>query len=240
MDGRRWVASLSCAIALAAVSLSAVSASAGPALFVGYDAGVGPGEDRPNADEAAAAFVAAAGLLDKITFEGLPLGSFGSLEVGPGVTVAGADFFGGNQKIVDDPDVFDMCSEARCGYNTTPSGTQWASALGGSLVFNFATPIDAFGFFLSGVQLPSHTITFDEITTYSLGVLDPSFVEGGIAFVGFTGFGGASTVRLDFGGDIVGVDDLQYGPGNPIPEPATLALFGAGLVGLALRSRRAS
>lgn len=64
-----------------------------------------------------------------------------------------------------------------------------------------------------------------------------TFSPIGVAFAG--------TARsVDFGGtaDLIGFDDITLGavvPGNPVPEPGTLALLGLGALGLgAMRRRR--
>jgi hypothetical protein len=65
-------------------------ASAAPLIFTGSDPGTNSTDPRPISDAAAAAFDTAAaslGPLSLITFESAPVGTFGSLQVAPGVRV---------------------------------------------------------------------------------------------------------------------------------------------------------
>jgi hypothetical protein len=144
-----------------AVALVTSTANAAPILFIGSDNGANSSDPRPNSNAAAASFDAAAAVLGSVqiaTFESSPLGGFTSLSIAPGVSLTGANINGANQNIVNTP----VGTPGLFGYNTTSGGANFASAFGGSLTVSFATPTDAFGGYLSGLQLAGETITFND------------------------------------------------------------------------------
>jgi hypothetical protein len=77
----------------------------------------------------------------------------------------------------------------------------------------------------------------DLIETQSILVANQNSMAG---FVGWSGLG--DIARITFatdGGAFPLIDNLRYGGVlGEVPEPATLALFGAGLVGLDILARR--
>lgn len=196
--------------------------------YIGSDDGANSTDPRPNSDAAAASFDAAAavlGTMNTITFESSPLGAFTNLSVAPGVSMDGTDVTNSPQTILNAP--FGT-PDSLYGYNTTSGGSQFVSLYGGTLTFTFASPIQAFGAYLSGIQLAGETITFDDGSSQSI---DIPTLGSGIAFVGFTDAGkNIIGVTIDVTGDIVGVDDVRYGPTGSLatPEPSTMAI---GLLG---------
>jgi hypothetical protein len=213
-------------------------------IFTGTDAGANSTDPRPNSDAAAADFDAAAALLGTtpiITFEGSPLGAFVNLVVATGVSINGTDATGVNQTVVNAP----VGTPDRVfGYNTTAGGTQFVSMFGGNLVFTFAQPIQSFGAYLSGVQLDGESITFSDGTDQSVPIPNPGG-NGGVSFVGFIEAGkDIFSVTINVPGDIVGIDDVRYGPTSAPPETAPepsamiLALMAAPLLAGACRHRR--
>jgi hypothetical protein len=223
------------------VLLVSVPIARADVIFSGSDPGAGPTDPRPNSNAAAAAYDAAApGSI--ITFESTALGAFTNLTIATGVTMNGSDASGDPQTVVNAPvgtpaDVY--------GYNTTAGGSKFVSLLGGSLTFSFATPIDAFGAYLSGVQLAGETITFSDGSSESIGIPNPG-IGGGVDFLGFTDFGKSISsveinVQTSSGGDIVGVDDVRYQTASTsTPEPGSVALLATIFVAIAvcLRMRR--
>jgi hypothetical protein len=233
---------------LVSLSLTLVPASAAIVTFTGADIGVLPGSPSgPNSTAAAASFDTAAALLGTvsiITFESAPVGTYTSLVVASGVSIAGSDVNGNHQAINN---TFDAAFPSLDGYNTTSGGSKFAEMNGGSLVFTFTTPIQFFGAFLSGVQdFVQDTYTFSDGTSQTINVPETgtSGSVGELVFVGFTDVGRSITsitVNAGTSGfDAIGVDDVRYqSAASTVPEPASIALVLTGsLFGLTLWFRR--
>jgi hypothetical protein len=232
---------------ITAAGLISQPAHAALVTFSGTDAGANSTDPRPNANAAAANFSTAAsglGINNLINFESAPTGNFTNLTVAPGVTLTGIDFTGnaGGQSILSSP----IGSPDRLnGYNTTAGGANFAFVNGGSITFTFANAINAFGAFLSGVQLANETIKFVDGTTESIAIPNPGS-SGGVDFVGFTDEGSLiASITIDSTspasplGDFIAIDDIQYVTAtNAVPEPATLLSFGMGLIALGSLRRR--
>ncbi|THD60235.1 hypothetical protein [Phenylobacterium sp.] len=236
----------------AALLLAApLPALASVTTYVGEDIMSTTSDPHPNSATAAAAFGAAVPGAGLITFESAPLGSFGSLTVAPGVALSGTDVNGDSQTIRN-TSAFPS-GPTLDGYNTTPSGANFAEATGGTLTFNFATAVDAFGAYLSGVQnFTTDVITFSDGASQTLTIPEDgtSGSVGALVFVGFTDPGKSiSSVTINVGStttgwDDIGVDDVRYAPvaaGSGAPEPVgwALMLLGFGGVGGLIRGRRA-
>ena len=205
-------------LAVSVLAFSGVPALAVPIPFTGEDLGAGPGSAHPNSSAAAASFAASAGALgtvSTINFESAPTGAFSSLTVAPGVTMSGSSYTGGNQSVNNTPD-FPSAPDVD-GFNTTPGGANYVEVDGGSLLFSFAKPVDAFGAFLTGVQTIFYqdTITFSDGTSYTIDVpgAGTSGSEGALDFVGFTDPGQSiSSVEIYAGnGTTTGADFIGVG-----------------------------
>ena len=224
----RLCAFRSMAVGVAIVAASSV-ARAQAVTYLGSDNAVSSLAQMTNAQAAAASFLAVAGSLNVVDFESaLPVG----------LTITGGNTANSN------------CG-AVCGFNTTAGGSFYRNVVGGSVTFAFANPVDAFGFFVTGLQtseVPQQTISYVDGSSITRTINMPSAVNGGGAFVGFIDFGQLiSSVTFNATNDILAFDDLRFGrsindPGMPqtsVPEPSTYALMAAGLAGVfAVRRKR--
>jgi|ERR1039458_4344454 hypothetical protein len=185
-------------------------------VYSGGDNSVSSLSQMTNSVVAETAFAAAAPGLNVITFEsGVP----------SGVTISGGSVTNNSG-----------CGSL-CGFNTTPGGSYFYVLDGGTATFDFTTPIDALGMYITGLQtnlVPQETITFSDGSSETIDT--PSAINGGGAFVGFTDIG-ASIVSVSYNAtnDAVSLDDVQYGSVTvTTPEPGTLSMILMGLVALGL------
>lgn len=224
------------------LALASGAAQAAIITYTGEDAGAVAGGATPNSDAAAASFDAAAGALGALSlidFESAPLGTFSALMIAPGVTLSGISFTGGDHQIRNT----DRCGNV-CGFNTTAGGDNYVDVDAGFITFDFSTGVQAFGVYITGLQLAGETVVFDDGTSQTLTLNNPG---SGAQFFGFTDAGKSiASIMIDTRnpsnnlGDFVGLDDVRYVSGSvSVPEPGTLAILGAALFGLAWRRRAA-
>ncbi len=219
-----------------AFSLLATLSNASLVIYSGADI-ANSTDPRPNSNAAALAYDTAAagfGTVNLITFESAPVGAYSSLALGGGVTLTGIDFGSNNQEIRNSPI---SSPDGLFGFNTTAGGTNFASMNGGTMTFTFATPVQSFGAYFSGVQLSVETVTFNDGVAQSLNLLN---LGSGVQFFGFTDAGQSiSSVTIHVLGDIIGVDDVRHVQASPVPEPASLAVLGLGALALIRRRKTA-
>ncbi|MFA3790555.1 PEP-CTERM sorting domain-containing protein [Aliiglaciecola sp. SL4] len=213
-------------LALISALTTSMSAFAVPITYIGADDAVSSFADMVNAQSAASDFFDVTGAIDVFDFESaIPT----NLTISGGSTVSSS------------------CG-AVCGFNTTAGGSFWREVVGGSVTFTFADAVDAFGFYVNGLQterVPQQTIEYVDGSSIQQIIDMPSATGGGGAFLGFVDFGQLiSSVTFNATSDILGFDDLYFGrsatnPGDPttVPAPATLFLFGTGLLSLGLLRR---
>ena len=228
---------------LASTVLATSVAHAAVVTFAAGDPNANSTDPRPISNTTAAAFDTAAGALgavNLINFESAPLGTYTSLLIAPGVTLTGIDFFGNasGQSIRNVP----LGTPDRLfGYNTTAAGSRFAQFNGGSLTFTFATPVSAFGGFLSGIGLDGETIKFSDGTSQTINLLNFGINTGGVEFVGFTDAGKLiSSITITVGQDAVVIDDLRYVTPRvaAVPEPSIALLIGLGALALTASRKR--
>ena len=219
--------------------IAAAAAQAAPLTFEGADPGTSLGSATPGSDAAAAAFDAAAGALGSvrlIDFESAPLGAFPSLEIAPGVTASGLGYTGVATHSIA---AGERCGSV-CGFNTTLGGLKYLDVDANFITLSFSGGVQAFGAYITGVQLDGETVTFDDGTSQTLVLANHG---SGAQFFGFTDAGKTIlSITLDTRnpsntlGDFVGLDDVRYVAA--VPEPGTLALFALGIAGVATRAWR--
>lgn len=231
--------------ALALVALLSTPGMSAIATFYGIDAGAAPGASHPASNSAAADFDAAVigmGASSIITFENLPVGSFASMDIAPGVTstLAGVD---------TSTSGISTSADAISGYNTTASGANFLrvtptySIASASNVLTFSTPVLAFGAYFTGVGTHAGVlhVVYNDGAPRDLIVTGSG--DGGVLFFGFISSSDPiSSIALEMRGvtdksrDIYGLDDVRLV--TSVPEPATLSILALG--GLALARRRNS
>lgn len=194
---------------------------------------------HPNSAAAAASFDAAVALLggsSLVDFELAPLGSFNNLTVATGVTIAGTDRNSANHTIRNTTGF--PPAPTLDGYNTTSGGANFVEMVGGTLTFTFATPVQAFGAYFSGIQ----TAFFADVITFSDGGSQTLLIPGAgttnsigaLAFLGFTDVGRSiSSITITAsnanGADAIGVDDVRFQAASTTPEPSSFGLVLGGL-----------
>jgi hypothetical protein len=124
------------------------------------------------------------------------------------------------------------------------SNANWLGIEGGSLTLTFlSSPTKSFGSYFTGLGVPL-TVTFNDGSPESI-IIPAGPSSGGVEYWGFTDTAGFSSITISYqtpcaigapSCDNFGMDGIVFN--NSIPEPATLALFGLGLAGLAASRRR--
>ena len=155
-------------LAIAGVLSSACfSALAAPVTYLAADDAVSSLAQMVNSQAAAASFLSVAGALNTVDFESaLPA----NLTITGGTTTNNSG-----------------CGPL-CGFNTTPGGAFMRLVSGGSVTFSFTTPVDAFGFYVNGLQtnlVPQQTIVYVDGSSVTQTINMPPATGGGGAFVGF-------------------------------------------------------
>jgi hypothetical protein len=226
---RGIVGVLAAAMAIAVTSL----ASGATVYYSGADPGVGFGGARPNSDAAAAAFAAATPGSSTITFEGATLGFFSTRTVASGVSMTTNNLDSTYTGISND----NASADNYLGFDTTVGGSQFfrfsnVFNTAGSVDFNFATPIDSFGAYLTGLESSvggSVRVQYTDGTSQDIALTKAASSGTSVQFWGFVD-AGASINKITFyedstnasgTRDIFGIDDVHYRTAA-VPLPAAV------------------
>jgi hypothetical protein len=135
------------------------------------------------------------------------------------------------------------------GFSITPGG-QYIEDQAGTLTFTFASPVQFFGAYFTGLQIyyAQDTITFNDGSPETINALETGTGSGvgAVNFLGFTDAGNAIssiTITSNTGGagtDYIGVDDVMYQSQTAVPEPASIGLVLIAFLGLILAYRAKS
>lgn len=241
-------------IAFAAVAGQSLAFTA---FFYGDDPGTGVGTTYPEAGQDRAAWAALAGSngsISSITYENSPIGA-GVLPYSPlpGVTISMftvQPILSGVKAINDEGK----------GWNLTPFGSRHlrfqpnVSSFDSLLTFKFSNQVNSFSTMITGLQANDEGIYVMEAyrggsLVWSFNTIKPMPV-GQLTchtHMGYTtsdSFMFIDEVRLICKGprvresDIVGLDDTMFSYCQAVPEPATVAAIGVGVLGLIRRRRR--
>lgn len=136
------------------------------------------------------------------------------------------------------------------GANGAPAAGQWWS-VEGEFTVTFSTAVSAFGFYGTDIGDFNGRLTIDltDINDVVTSFVVDHTISGNNASLLFWGFvdSGNSYKKVTFGNtapgtDFFGFDDMIVGDAGqvvPLPEPSTIALLGACLIGAAAARRRA-
>ncbi|HEY5800697.1 MAG TPA: PEP-CTERM sorting domain-containing protein, partial [Burkholderiaceae bacterium] len=131
-------------------------------------------------------------------------------------------------------------------FNTSPGGSKWYE-VSGSFNIAFSNPISAFGFYGTDVGDFNGQITLSLLGGGTTNLTVNNTVNGNDGSLLFFGFidPTQSYTSIQFGNtnagtDIFGFDDMVIGDSQQVsvPEPATMAILGLGLLGMGALRRK--
>ncbi len=237
--------------------LAGSPAQAGWTTYSAADNGASTSGPFPNTAAAEADFLSAAaayGSTRTQTFETMPY-SFGSWPSGQAVSLGGGTYL-----TISGAATWELTGVNNtpvylnlAGFNVTPDGSKYLSVAGNNfdvmtLTFSFDAPINSFGMDITGIQTQfaesNLVFSYNDGTARTQSLSTNS--SGGVNFVGFVDSNQVSSVSITYASwDYWGIDNIVYNAssnapeaGGAVPEPASMALISAGLMGLGLIRRR--